>query len=177
MSNARKTVGPYVVKPHEDNDLLFRIVDGANELAAIVGKMSFRLTPESCPEQFELNKASAARFAACLNVCDGISTEVLELNATAGGVATLERQRDAARQERDTWEQRACKEATRVVELEQQRDALLAALEEARAFIGEQQPRTEKVGNRVHLREDLSRVMRVMGQMDAAIESAKAGTV
>lgn len=34
------------------------------------------------------------RIAACLKVCEGISTEVLELNATAGGVAGLERQRD-----------------------------------------------------------------------------------
>jgi hypothetical protein len=36
----------------------------------------------------------AERVAACWNVCDGISTEVLKLNATAGGVAHLERQRD-----------------------------------------------------------------------------------
>jgi hypothetical protein len=36
------------------------------------------------------------RIAACLKVCEGISTEVLELNATAGGVANLERQRNAA---------------------------------------------------------------------------------
>lgn len=33
-------------------------------------------------------------IAACLKVCEGISTEVLELNATAGGVAGLERQRN-----------------------------------------------------------------------------------
>lgn len=37
----------------------------------------------------------ARRIAACVNVCGGISTSVLELNATAGGVVTLERQRDA----------------------------------------------------------------------------------
>lgn len=36
------------------------------------------------------------RIATCLKVCEGISTEVLELNATAGGVANLERQRNAA---------------------------------------------------------------------------------
>ncbi|WP_288077382.1 hypothetical protein [Pseudomonas sp.] len=36
------------------------------------------------------------RIAACLKACEGISTEVLELNATAGGVATLERQRNEA---------------------------------------------------------------------------------
>lgn len=36
------------------------------------------------------------RIAACLKVCEGISTEVLELNATAGGVANLEHQRNAA---------------------------------------------------------------------------------
>lgn len=40
--------------------------------------------------------ANGRRLAACWNVCDGISTEVLELNATAGGIATLERQRDEA---------------------------------------------------------------------------------
>lgn len=102
------------------------------------------------------NEGTAHRLAACWNACDGVSTEVLELNTQGGGVLNLERQRDAAKA---------------------QRDALLAALEEARAFIGEQQPRTEKVGDRVHLREDLSRVMRVMGQMDAAIAAAKAGTV
>jgi hypothetical protein len=36
------------------------------------------------------------RIAACLKACEGISTEVLELNAEAGGVATLERQRNEA---------------------------------------------------------------------------------
>jgi hypothetical protein len=41
------------------------------------------------------NLMEAERLAACWNVCDGISTSVLELNATAGGVANLERQRDA----------------------------------------------------------------------------------
>jgi hypothetical protein len=41
-----------------------------------------------------VNADSMARIHACLAVCEGISTEVLELNATAGGVATLERQRD-----------------------------------------------------------------------------------
>jgi hypothetical protein len=40
------------------------------------------------------SEANARRLAACWNVCDGISTSVLELNATAGGIATLERQRD-----------------------------------------------------------------------------------
>lgn len=43
------------------------------------------------------NAGIARRLAACWNACDGISTDVLELNATAGGVATLERQRDAMR--------------------------------------------------------------------------------
>lgn len=146
VSNARKTSGPYVVKPHEDNDLLFRIFDGANELTAIVGKMSFRLTPESCPEQFEHNKASASRVVACLNACEGVSTEVLEYNSQHGGVLRLERQRDQ----------------------------LLAALEEARAFIGEQPVRTETVGNTVYLSEDQGKVMRVMSTIDAAIAAAKA---
>lgn len=40
--------------------------------------------------------ANANRLVACWNACEGISTSVLELNATAGGVAELERQRDAA---------------------------------------------------------------------------------
>lgn len=48
-----------------------------------------------------LGEDAARRLAACWNVCEGISTEVLELNATEGGVATLERQRDSARKERD----------------------------------------------------------------------------
>jgi hypothetical protein len=37
------------------------------------------------------------RIAACLKACEDISTEVLELNATAGGVANLERQRNELR--------------------------------------------------------------------------------
>lgn len=41
-----------------------------------------------------VNAESLERIQACLAVCEGISTSVLELNATAGGVVTLERQRD-----------------------------------------------------------------------------------
>lgn len=44
-----------------------------------------------------VNAESLERIQACLAVCEGISTDVLELNATAGGVVTLERQRDALR--------------------------------------------------------------------------------
>jgi hypothetical protein len=44
-----------------------------------------------------VNAESLERIQACLAVCEGISTSVLELNATAGGVATLERQRDDLR--------------------------------------------------------------------------------
>jgi hypothetical protein len=47
-------------------------------------------------ETGQASEANARRIAACWNACAGISTEVLELNATAGGVATLERQRNVA---------------------------------------------------------------------------------
>lgn len=62
-----------------------------------------------------------------------------------------------------------------VDKLTSQRDALLAALEQARAFIGEQKVRTETVGQQVYLREDTRKVMRVMCTMDAAIAAAKGG--
>lgn len=62
-----------------------------------------------------LSSELAQRMVACWNVCEGISTEVLELNATAGGVATLESQRNEA--------------AGIALELVAQRDELLAALE------------------------------------------------
>jgi len=54
----------------------------------------------------------------------------------------------------------------------EERDAILEALEKARAFIGEQPVRTETVGKSVYLRELLAKVMRVMSTIDAALEAA-----
>lgn len=73
-------------------------------------------TQDQIMQQHRQNKVDARRIVACWNTCIGISTEVLELNATAGGVAELERQRDEARA---------------------QRDELLAALEGVLAIVGD----------------------------------------
>lgn len=40
-------------------------------------------------------EANARRIVACVNACEGVSTDVLEYNARFGGVLRLERQRDA----------------------------------------------------------------------------------
>lgn len=56
-----------------------------------------------------------------------------------------------------------------------QRDEVLAALEQARKFIGDQKVHTEQVGAKVFLRDDLHSVMRILGSLDAAIAKAKGG--
>lgn len=61
-----------------------------------VGVTSMELTGKVNIGGVEFNADSIERIQACLAVCEGISTEVLKLNATAGGVATLEFQRDTA---------------------------------------------------------------------------------
>ena len=61
--------------------------------------------------------------------------------------------------------------AALIVELLEERDALLSALEKARAFIDGQSVRTETVGKSVYLREDLGKVMRIMSTIDAALEA------
>lgn len=142
---AQHAAAPWTANPVDDDNLI-RIKNAEGGQVAICSNFSFFDTPESLPIKERINEANASRIVACVNACEGVSTEVLEYNSQHGGVLRLERQRDQ----------------------------LLAALEEARAFIGEQPVRTQNVGNTVYLREDQGKVMRVMSTIDAAIAAAKA---
>uniref|UniRef100_A0AAU6W2Z0 Uncharacterized protein n=1 Tax=Pseudomonas phage Touem01 TaxID=3138548 RepID=A0AAU6W2Z0_9VIRU len=71
-----------------------KIVPGSSIVGTYAGLVAQTATSASVVDADPAVEENARRFVACWNVCDGISTEVLELNATAGGIATLERQRD-----------------------------------------------------------------------------------
>ena len=146
---AQHAAAPWTANPVDDDNLI-RIKNAEGGQVAICSNFSFFDTPETLPSKELVNEANARRIVACVNACEGVSTEVLERGA------------------RHDW-------GDLMTSLEKQRDQLLAALEEARVFIGKQPVRTETVGKNVYLREDQLEVMRVMGNIDAAIAAAKAG--
>lgn len=104
----------------------------------------------SAAVQTYLGEDAAIRMAACWNACEGVPEGLLH---------------DGAYREMMVAQ----------TALTAQRDELLAALELARTFIGEQTVRTEKVGNKVHLRDNLPKITNTLGAIDAAIAKAKGG--
>lgn len=95
------------------------------------------MTHDNTPENIE-GEANARRIVACVNACKGIKTESLEMNVLSWitdetGENPLQRERDELLEAR-----RACGE--RLIEVEQQRDELRAALIRAErklsAYIG-----------------------------------------
>lgn len=90
---ASSSENPWSIDHDDGHDSTFKAI--ATEKG---GRAVFLVVNDDTKRPMQLHEdeldANADRLVACWNVCEGISTEVLELNATAGGVATLERQRD-----------------------------------------------------------------------------------
>lgn len=99
-------------------------------------------------------KANARRIVACVNACRGLSTDELEKHGLVSAVGT------------------------ELIELKKQRDQLLAAIEKASEYIGNQEVPTSTHSNGMtHLLStiNIKEHLRISETINAAIAAAKGG--
>lgn len=133
------------------------VTEQDGELVALCGPWDYRHTTEQAEARSKRNLANARRIVACVNAFEGIDTETIEK------LRTLENFIRRVHVEVNSSLARKFNAA------EQQRDALLAALE-AMAICYPNPVPTAAAEDREHQR-------RVLAQALAAIAAAKAGTV
>lgn len=123
------------------------------------------------------NVQNAKRIAACLNACEGLHTKVVQTIAAFGGMSQ-DTAVAAVMHERDAFAREVDEANERVAAVTDQRDQLLAALEKASEYIGNQKvPTCTHSNGMTHLLGtiNIKEYLRISETINAAIAAAKGG--